>query len=258
MCLEFTYVAVDGGKNVSQHISVTVEHHLQLLLSNNLYLFNIKAKIYNSIRLKSRYWILAATSRWHQIKQAWVLNFLTCGHKDFRETLPMLKRESHNHQEVLMFTELVPPLTLLWHIPHADAEAEWNHLSFWQQGPAHRSCSLANKSLFEPQPFCLLYYYYPDKLLCALFRSAPPVLTVQDRGGPAETLSRRWSKEETKACSGGDGGLHLSHKRGRTRRRRPQWSRTSQHTEKEAMLSLMCSLRAGEGRTPSFSWLRVR
>lgn len=84
----------------------------------------------------------------------------TCCHKDFGQTLPALKIESNNYWEVPMFTEEAPALLLLW---------QRRNDTICHYGPAHRSCLLANKSLFKSQCFCLLHYYYPDKLLCALF-----------------------------------------------------------------------------------------
>lgn len=45
-----------------------------------------------------------------------------CGHKDFGQTLPPMKLQSNINYKVLVFTELVPALLLLWHIPHTDTQ----------------------------------------------------------------------------------------------------------------------------------------
>lgn len=46
-----------------------------------------------------------------------------CHQKDFDQILPPLNIETYNNQELLMFTDLVPPLVPLWHVPHTDSEA---------------------------------------------------------------------------------------------------------------------------------------
>lgn len=109
----------------------------------------------------------------------------TCCHKDFGQTLPALKIQSNNYWEVPMFTEEAPALLLLWQrrndtICLLDNKGQHTEVAYWQINLC------LNPSVFV---YCIIIiqinysvHFSPSLLL---------VLTVQNRGGPAETLGRR-------------------------------------------------------------------